>query len=42
MADFVAPTEVVAAPAPVMKVPGSFHPTGVVVEIVGTEMDDRG
>jgi hypothetical protein len=42
MADFVAPAEVVAAPAPVMKAPGPFHPTGVVVEIVGTEMDDWG
>jgi hypothetical protein len=42
MADFVTPADVVAAPAPVMKVPGPFHPTSVVVEIVGTEMDDRG
>ncbi len=42
MADFIVPTEVVAAPAPVMKVPGPFHPTGVVVKIVGTEMDDQG
>ncbi len=42
MADFVAPAEVVAAPAPVMKAPGPFHPTGVVVKIIGTEMDDQG
>jgi hypothetical protein len=44
MADFAAPTEaeVVAEPAPVPQAPGLFHPTGVVVEIVGTEMDDRG
>jgi hypothetical protein len=44
MADFVAPVEaeVVAKPAPVPQVPGPFHPTGVVVEIVGTEMDDWG
>jgi hypothetical protein len=42
MADFVAPAEVVATPAPVMKAPGPFHLTGVVVESVGMEMDDRG
>jgi hypothetical protein len=42
MADFFVPAEVVAAPAPVMKATGPFHPTGVVVEIIGTEMDDRG
>jgi hypothetical protein len=42
MADFVAPAEVVAMPAPVMKALGPFHPTGVVVEIVETKMDDRG
>jgi hypothetical protein len=44
MADFVAPAdaEVVAKPAPVPQAPGPFHPTGVVVEIVGMEMDDRG
>ncbi len=43
MADFVTPAEVVAAPTPVTKAPGPFHPkNGVVVEIVGTEMDDRG
>ncbi len=32
----------VAKPAPVPQVPGPFHPTGVVVEIVGTDMDDQG
>jgi hypothetical protein len=42
MADVAAPAKVVAAPAPVTKAPGSFHPTGVVVEIVGTEVGDRG
>ncbi len=44
MADFVvlADVEVVAEPAPVLQAPGPFHPTGVMVEIVGTEMDDRG
>ncbi len=42
MADLFVPTEVVVTPAPVMKAPGPFHPTGVVVEIVGTEMDDWG
>jgi hypothetical protein len=42
MADFVVPAEVVAKPTPVLQVPGPFHPTGVVVEIVGTKMDDRG
>jgi hypothetical protein len=44
MVDFIAPAdaEVVAKPMPVPQVPGPFHPTGVVVEIIGTEMDDRG
>jgi hypothetical protein len=44
MADFFAPAdaEVVAKPAPVPQVPGPFHPTGVVVEIIGKEMNDRG
>jgi hypothetical protein len=44
MADFVvlADVEVVAEPAPVPQALGPFHPTGVVVEIIGTEMDDRG
>ncbi len=44
MADFVAPAdaEVVAEPAPVPQAPGSFHPTSVVVEIFGMEMDDLG
>jgi hypothetical protein len=44
MTDFVMPTdgEVVAEPAPVLQVPSPFHPAGVVVEIVGTEMDDQG
>jgi hypothetical protein len=41
-ADIAAPAKVVAAPAPVTKVPGPFRPTGVVVEIVGTEVGDRG
>jgi hypothetical protein len=41
-ADIAAPAKVVAAPAPVTKAPGPFHPTGVVVEIVGTEVGDRG
>ncbi len=41
-ADIAAPAKVVAVPAPVTKVPGPFHPTGVVVEIVGTEVGDRG
>ncbi len=36
------PAKVVAVPAPVTKVPGPFHPAGVVVEIVGTEVGDRG
>jgi hypothetical protein len=40
--DVSVPTEVVAAPAPVVKAPGTFHPTSVVVEILGTEMGDRG
>jgi hypothetical protein len=39
-ADVAAPTEVVAMPTPVTKVPGPFHPTGVVVEIVGTNDSD--
>jgi hypothetical protein len=39
--DIAAPAKVVAAPAPVTKAPGPFHPTGVVVEIVGTEVGDR-
>ncbi len=44
MSDFSAPVnaEVVAEPAPVPQVPAPFHPTGVVVEIAGTEMDDWG
>jgi hypothetical protein len=41
-ADFAVPAEVIATPAPVTKAPGPFHPTGVVVEIVGTEVGDRG
>ncbi len=41
-ADVAAPTEVAAVPTPVMMVPGPFHPTGVVVEIIGTEVGDRG
>ncbi len=41
-ADVAAPAEVVAAPGPVAKVHGPFHPTGVVVEIVGMEMGDQG
>jgi hypothetical protein len=43
MADFVAPAdaEVVAKPTPVPQAPGPFHLTGVVVEIVGMEMDDQ-
>jgi hypothetical protein len=42
MADVAVPREVVATPAPVVKAPGPFHPTGIVVEIVGTEMRDQG
>jgi hypothetical protein len=44
MADFVAPVdaEVVAKSAPVPQAPGPFYPTGVVVKIVGMEIDDRG
>jgi hypothetical protein len=44
MTDFVTPADakVVAEPAPVLQAPDPFHPTGVVVEIIGTEMDDRG
>ncbi len=41
-ADIAAPAKVVAAPAPVTKAPGPFHPTGIVVEIVGTEVGDWG
>jgi hypothetical protein len=41
-ADIATPAKVVAAPAPVTKAPGTFHPTGVVVEIVGTEVGDQG
>jgi hypothetical protein len=41
-ADIATPAKVVAVPAPVTKVPGPFHPTGVVVEIIGTEVGDRG
>jgi hypothetical protein len=41
-ADIAAPAKVVAPPAPVTKAPGCFHLTGVVVEIVGTEVGDRG
>jgi hypothetical protein len=41
-ADDATPAEMVAALVPVSKVPGTFHPTGVVVEILGTEMGDRG
>ncbi len=40
-ADIAVPAKVVAAPAPVTKAPGPFYPTGVVVEIVGTEVGDR-
>jgi hypothetical protein len=44
MADFVAPTdaEVVAKPAPVPQAPGPFHPTSVVVDNVGAEMNYQG
>ncbi len=41
-ADIAAPAEVVAVPAPVGYVPGPFHPTGVVVEIIGMEVGDQG
>ncbi len=41
-ADVSAPGEVVAAPVPVTKVPSPFHPTGVVVEIIGMKVGDRG
>ncbi len=41
-ADIAVPAKEVAVPAPVTKAPGPFHPTGVVVEIVGTEVGDRG
>jgi hypothetical protein len=36
------PVPVAKAMAPKENVPGPFHPSGVVVEIVGTEMGDRG
>ncbi len=36
------PVPVAKATAPEENVPGPFHPSGVVVEIVGTEMGDRG
>ncbi len=39
-ADVAAPAEVVAAPASVTKVPGLFHPTGVVVDIIGINVGD--
>jgi hypothetical protein len=42
MADVAAPMDVVAAPVPDRKAPGPFHPTGVVVEILGIEMGDQG
>jgi hypothetical protein len=44
MADFVAPVdaEVVAEPMPVPQPPGPFYPTGVVMEIAGMEINDRG
>ncbi len=44
MADFVAlaNAEVVAKPVPIPQAPGPFHPTSVVVEIIGKEMDDQG
>jgi hypothetical protein len=42
MADVAPTTEVIATPAPVAKAPGLFHPTGVVVEIIGTEVGDQG
>jgi hypothetical protein len=41
-ADVAVPTEVVAAPVTVATAPGPFHPTGLVVEIIGTEVGDRG
>ncbi len=41
-ADVALPVEVIAVPAPVAKVPGPFHPTNVVVEIVGTDAGDQG
>jgi hypothetical protein len=48
-ADVAVPVEVVATPTPVAKAkvpnesaPGPFHPTGVLVKIVGTEMGDQG
>ncbi len=44
MADVATPAPVPVAKAKASKknVPGPFHPSGVVVEIVGTEMGDRG
>ncbi len=41
-ADVAVHAEVVAVPTPVTKVPGPFHPTGVVVEIIGMEVGDQG
>ncbi len=35
-------TEMVAAPVPVENAPGPFHPTSVVVEIIGLDVGDRG
>jgi hypothetical protein len=34
-ADIAVPAKVVAVPAPVTKAPGPFHPTGVMVELLG-------
>ncbi len=42
MADVAAPMDVVAVPAPDTKTTGLFHPTSVMVEILGTEMGDWG
>jgi hypothetical protein len=49
MANVAAPAEVLPSTVPVAKAmapeknaPGSFHPSGMVVEIVGTEMGDWG
>jgi len=39
-ADVALPVEVIAVPAPVAKVPGPFHPNGVVVEIIRTNVGD--
>jgi hypothetical protein len=41
-ADVAVSAEVVAAPMPVAKAPGPFHPTGVVMKIVEMEMGDQG